>query len=73
MHGRFIGQQQNRQYDVTCQEGIGKIFLLQIVHQTILERMCGFICASEFGKLVAGQGTLALVIERVGRKAVDIL
>jgi len=50
-----------------------EIFLLQIIHQTILEGMRGFVCAREFGKLVAGQDTPAFVIERVGRRAIDIL
>jgi len=49
------------------------MFLLQIVHQTTVERMRGFGCASKFGKLVAGQGTPALVIERVVRRVIDIL
>jgi len=52
---------------------LDEIFLLQIGHQTIVEGMRGFGCAREFGKIVAGQGTPALVIERVWRGAVDIL
>jgi len=52
---------------------LDEIFLLQIIHQTIVEGMRGFGCAREFSKLVAGQGTPALVSERVGRGATDIL
>ena len=45
---------------------LGEILLLQMVHQPIVEGMRGFCCAREFGKLVAGQGKTAFVIERVG-------
>jgi len=60
---------------MTCHVGrsLEVIFLLQIVHQPIVEGMRGFNCASEFGKLVAGQGTPAVVFEGVWRGAIDIL
>jgi len=48
-------------------------FLLQIVHQPIVEGMSSLSCARVFGKSVAGQGTPLLVIERVWRGAIDIL
>jgi len=46
---------------------LDEIFLLQIVLQPIVDGISDFGCAREFGKLVAGQGTPAFVIERVGR------
>ena len=60
---------------MTCHVGrsLDEIFLFQIVHQPNVEGMRGFGCAREFGKHVAGQGTLAFVIERVGRGAIEIL
>jgi len=54
---------------MTCYVGraLDEIFLLRIVYQPIVERIRGFVCEREFGKLVAGQGSQALVIESVGR------
>jgi len=60
---------------MTCHVGraLEEIILLQILHHTIVEKMSGFICRSEFGKLVAGQGTPAVEIEGVGDGAIHIL
>jgi len=60
---------------MTCHIGraLDEIILLQIVYQPIVDGMRGFCCARVFGKSVAGQGTLVLVIERVWRWAIDIL
>jgi len=66
VHDRFIGLQQNRQYYVPCRRALYETFLRQIIYQPIVEGMSGFGCARGFGKLMAGQGTLAFVIERVG-------
>jgi len=52
---------------------LDKILLLQIVHQLGVRRMDGLGCENEIGKLVAGQGTPAVVIERFGLGAIDIL
>jgi len=52
---------------------LDEIFLLQIVYLPVVEGMRGFGYAREFGKLVTGQGTPALVIERVWRGAIDIV
>jgi len=54
---------------MTCHIGraLDEIFLLQIVHQPIVEGMRYFGCARVFGKSVAEQGTPVLVIERVWR------
>jgi len=60
---------------MTCNVGraLEVIFLMQIVHQPIIEGMRRFGCPSEFGKLVAGQGKPAVVMEGVWRGAIDIL
>jgi len=60
---------------MTCHAGwaLDDIFLLQIVHQPIVKGMRGFGCAREFGNLVTGQSTPALVIERVWRGTIYIL
>jgi len=52
---------------------LGEVFLLEIVYQKVVEGMRGLGCAREIGKLVTGQGTPALVIDRVWRGAIDIL
>jgi len=69
----FIVLQQNRQYEVSCWEGIGR----NLSSADITSIICGgnacFGCAIEFWRLVAGQGTPVVVIERVGRRAIDIL
>ena len=39
----------------------------------MVEGMRGFGCASVFGKLVAWKGKPTVVIERVGRRGIDIL
>ena len=59
----------NKIGSMTCDIGraLVEIFLLQIVYQPVVEGMRSFGCAREFGKLVTGQGTPALVIERVWR------
>jgi len=59
---------------MSCHVGraVDEIFFLYVIQQPIVGRMCGVVCASESGKLVAGQGTPALVIERVERRAIDI-
>jgi len=56
---------------MTCNIGraLDEIFLLQIVYQLVVEGMRGFGCARKFGKLLTGQGTAALVNERVWRGA----
>jgi len=48
------------------------LFLLQIVHQLIVEGMRGLGCARKCGKLVAWQCTPAFVIERDGWGALEI-
>jgi len=60
---------------MTChvRRAMDVIFLLQTVHEPIVDGMRRFICASEFGNLVAGQGTPTVAIEGVSRGAIDIL
>ena len=73
VHGQFIGLQKIG--SMTCHIGraLEEIFLLQIVHQPIIVGMRGFCCARIFGKSVAGQDTLVLVIESVWWWSIDIL
>jgi len=49
---------------------LDEMFLLQIVHQAVVERKHGFGCGSELGKLVAGRDTPAVVIEKFGQGAI---
>jgi len=73
MIDQFIELQQNRQYDASCPEGIGRNIFLQIVGQPTVERVHVFSGACKFGTLVAGHGTPAVVVERVGRGAIGNL
>jgi len=65
----------NKIGSMTCHVGraLDETFLLQIVHQPIVERIRGFVCASKFGKFVARQLTPSVVIERVGLGEIDTL
>ena len=49
------------------------IFLLQIVHQKIVERMRSFGCASKFGNFVEEQDKPSVMIEGGWRGEIDIL
>jgi len=63
VHGRFIGKQQNRQYDVSRREGIGRNLSSADSTSTNRREYVRFWLLKRIGKLVAGQGTQALVIE----------
>jgi len=64
---QFKRLKQNRQYDVSCREVIRRNLFSADSTSKIVEKMGGFVCVSQFEKLVVGQVTPAGVIESVGR------
>ena len=70
VHDQFIGLQQNRQYDVSCREDMERKHSSLNNTSTNRGENAQFCCASEFGKLVAGQGKAAVVFEIVGRRGI---
>jgi len=58
VHDQFLGLQQNRYDNTSCLKDIGKNLSsagsTSNNHRFLSTIICGFGCASEFGKLVAG-------------------
>jgi len=73
VHGQIIGLKQNRQYDVSYRQGIGRNLFSADSTSTNRRGNARFGCARVFGKSVAEQGTPLLVIKIVLWWAIDIL
>ena len=73
VHGQFIGLQQNRQYDVSYRQGIGRNLSSADSTSTNRRGNALFLLRKSIWEMMAVQGTPVLVIESVWRWAIDIL